>query len=246
VNIIPAIDLIGGKCVRLEQGDYAKQTTYSSDPLSVAQEFEAAGVTRLHLVDLDGAKAGKLVNLNILEQLAANTSLQIDFGGGVKTAENVQHIIDAGAKYVALGSIAVKSPELLHQWITDFGAARFFIGADVRGTKLAVNGWLEQTDIEIVPFLNQYLGLGVNQFFCTDISRDGLLAGPSTELYKDLLAQCSGLQLTASGGVSSLSDLNELAEAGCVAVIVGKAIYEERISLKQLSEFISRQKNNHA
>ncbi|MGL5888494.1 MAG: 1-(5-phosphoribosyl)-5-[(5-phosphoribosylamino)methylideneamino]imidazole-4-carboxamide isomerase [Bacteroidia bacterium] len=243
MNIIPAIDLIGGKCVRLEQGDYTKQTTYSADPLSVAQRFEAAGVTRLHLVDLDGAKAGKLVNLNVLEQLAANTKLRIDFGGGVKTAEDVQRITDSGAEYVALGSIAVKNSELLAQWIEDFGAERFFIGADVRGTKLAVNGWLEQTDVEIVPFLNKYIGLGVKQFFCTDISRDGLLAGPSTELYKHLLAECGGLELTASGGVSSLSDLAELAAAGCTAAIVGKAIYEDRISLKQISEFIGRPKN---
>lgn len=240
MNIIPAIDLIGGKCVRLEQGDYAKQTTYSADPLSVAQQFEAAGVTRLHLVDLDGAKAGKLVNLDVLELLAAKTSLQIDFGGGVKTAEDVQHIIDAGAKFVALGSIAVKSPELLKQWMTNFGAERFFIGADVRGTKLAVNGWTEQTSTEIVPFINEYIGLGVRQFFCTDISRDGLLQGPSTALYRNLLTECRGLELTASGGVSSISDLHELAEAGCAAAIVGKAIYEERISLKQLSEFISK------
>ncbi len=240
MNIIPAIDLIGGKCVRLEQGDYAKQTTYSADPLSVAQQFEAAGVTRLHLVDLDGAKAGKLINLDVLELLAAKTSLQIDFGGGVKTAEDVQHIIDAGAKFVALGSIAVKSPELLKQWMTNFGAERFFIGADVRGTKLAVNGWTEQTSTEIVPFINEYIGLGVRQFFCTDISRDGLLQGPSIALYRNLLTECRGLELTASGGVSSISDLHELAEAGCAAAIVGKAIYEERISLKQLSEFISK------
>jgi phosphoribosylformimino-5-aminoimidazole carboxamide ribotide isomerase len=243
VNIIPAIDLIGGKCVRLEQGDYTKQTTYSADPLAVAQRFEAAGVTRLHLVDLDGAKAGKLINLRVLKQLAANTKLQIDFGGGVKNAEDIQRITDAGAVYVALGSIAVKKPELLNQWIIDFGAERFFIGADVRGTKLAVNGWLEQTDVEIVPFLQHYMALGVQQFFCTDISRDGLLQGPSTGLYKQLQEACPGLQLTASGGVSSLSDLDELTAVGCTAAIVGKAIYEERISLQQLSEFISRQKN---
>lgn len=243
MNIIPAIDLIGGKCVRLEQGDYSKQTTYSADPLAIAQQFEAAGITRLHLVDLDGAKAGTLVNLHVLEQLATHTQLRIDFGGGIKTTNAVQQVLDAGAAFVAVGSIAVKTPDLLEQWFEQFGAQRFFIGADVRGTKLAVNGWLEQTDVEVIPFINQLIQRGATQFFCTDISRDGLLQGPSTELYQELLNACKGLQLTASGGVASVDDLTALAAVGCKAAIVGKAFYEGRITLKALSTFM---KHNNA
>ncbi|MCU0434759.1 MAG: 1-(5-phosphoribosyl)-5-[(5-phosphoribosylamino)methylideneamino]imidazole-4-carboxamide isomerase [Bacteroidia bacterium] len=239
MKIIPAIDLIGGKCVRLEQGDYNRQTNYADDPLEMAKAFEGAGVRRLHLVDLDGAKAGEVINLPVLERIAAHTSLQIDFGGGVKTAADVQRVLNAGAQWVAVGSMAVKSGTVVEKWFEEFGAARFFIGADVRGTQLAVSGWLEQTEVEIVPFIQRYLQLGVNEFFCTDISRDGLLQGPSTALYEMLLRECSGLRLTASGGVSGMNDLAELQRAGCTAAIVGKAIYEGRITLHDLQQWNS-------
>jgi phosphoribosylformimino-5-aminoimidazole carboxamide ribotide isomerase len=237
MQIIPAIDLINGQCVRLEQGDYTRKKMYAEDPLEVAKAFEVAGITRLHLVDLDGAKAGHVVNLNVLERIAANTSLQIDFGGGVKSEADVQQLLDAGAQWVAVGSMAVKSVETMQQWFDAFGASRFFIGADVRGTKLAVSGWLEQTEVEIVPFIQQYMAKGVAAFFCTDISRDGLLQGPSLELYSMLLRECPGLQLTASGGVSGVNDLVQLQQAGCTAAIVGKAIYEGRISFDELKQW---------
>lgn len=237
MQIIPAIDLINGQCVRLEQGDYARKTNYAEDPLEMAKAFEDAGVARLHLVDLDGAKAGRVINLNVLERIAAHTSLQIDFGGGVKTEADVQKVLDAGAQWVAVGSMAVKSADTMQQWFETFGASRFFIGADVRGTQLAVSGWLEQTQVEIVPFIQQYMAKGVAAFFCTDISRDGLLQGPSVELYAKLLRQCPGLQLTASGGVSGMDDLVQLQQTGCTAAIVGKAIYEGRISLADLKQW---------
>lgn len=237
MQIIPAIDLINGQCVRLEQGDYARKTNYAEDPLEMAKAFEDAGVARLHLVDLDGAKAGRVINLNVLERIAAHTSLQIDFGGGVKVEADVQKVLDAGAQWVAVGSMAVKSADTMQQWFEAFGASRFFIGADVRGTQLAVSGWLEQTQVEIVPFIQQYMAKGVAAFFCTDISRDGLLQGPSVELYAKLLRQCPGLLLTASGGVSGMDDLVQLQQTGCTAAIVGKAIYEGRISLADLKQW---------
>lgn len=244
MQIIPAIDLINGACVRLEQGDYNRQTHYAEDPLEMAKAFEAAGVTRLHLVDLDGAKAGRVINLPVLERIASHTALQIDFGGGVKSATDVQQVLDAGAQWVAVGSIAVKSPETMLQWFQEFGASRFFIGADVRGTQLAVSGWLEQTQVEIVPFIQQYLQLGAASFFCTDIARDGLLQGPSVDLYRMLLEECPGLQLTASGGVASVNDLSLLQECGCVAAITGKAIYEGRITLNDLQRWNSNGSNS--
>jgi phosphoribosylformimino-5-aminoimidazole carboxamide ribotide isomerase len=237
MQIIPAIDLINGQCVRLEQGDYARQTHYTCDPLDTAKAFEDAGITRLHLVDLDGAKAGRMVNLHVLERIATHTSLQIDFGGGVKFQSDVQKVLDAGAQWVAVGSMAVKSAETMQQWFEAFGASRFFIGADVRGTQLAVSGWLEQTDVEIVPFIHQYMTQGVTSFFCTDIARDGLLQGSSVELYAMLLRECPGLALTASGGVSHMRDLELLQQTGCAAAIVGKALYEGRITHADLQQW---------
>jgi phosphoribosylformimino-5-aminoimidazole carboxamide ribotide isomerase len=237
LQIIPAIDLINGQCVRLEQGDYSRKTCYAEDPLEMAKAFEAAGVKRLHLVDLDGAKAGQVINLSVLERIASRTSLQIDFGGGVKSAKDVKQVLDAGAHWVAVGSMAVKSAEIMQEWFEEFTASRFFIGADVRGTQLAVSGWLEQTQVEIVPFIQQYMMRGVSSFFCTDIARDGLLQGPSVELYVMLMEQCEGLKLTASGGVSGINDLVLLQKCGCEAAIVGKAIYEGRITLDDLQRW---------
>lgn len=237
MQIIPAIDIIDGSCVRLSQGDYNRKTTYSSDPLSVARSFEDAGLKRLHLVDLDGAKAGKIMNAAVLEKIAANTQLQIDFGGGIHIEESVASVINAGATWVTVGSVAVKAPEKLEQWIARFGGDRFMLGADVNGTKLAVSGWTETTDVEIVPFLDKWTAAGIQQVFCTDISKDGLLEGPSTALYRSLLQRFPHLQLIASGGVSSIEDLQVLQELGCSAAIVGKAIYENKITVIALANW---------
>jgi phosphoribosylformimino-5-aminoimidazole carboxamide ribotide isomerase len=237
MQIIPAIDIIDGSCVRLSQGDYNRKTTYSSDPLSVARSFEDAGLKRLHLVDLDGAKAGKIMNAAVLEKIAANTQLQIDFGGGIHIEESVASVINAGATWVTVGSVAVKAPEKLEQWIARFGGDRFMLGADVNGTKLAVSGWTETTDVEIVPFLDKWTAAGIQQVFCTDISKDGLLEGPSTALYRSLLQRFPHLQLIASGGVSSIEDLQVLRELGCSAAIVGKAIYENKITVIALANW---------
>jgi phosphoribosylformimino-5-aminoimidazole carboxamide ribotide isomerase len=237
MQIIPAIDIIDGSCVRLSQGDYNRKTTYSSDPLSVARSFEDAGLKRLHLVDLDGAKAGKIMNAAVLEKIAANTQLQIDFGGGIHIEESVASVINAGATWVTVGSVAVKAPEKLEQWIARFGGDRFMLGADVNGTKLAVSGWTETTDVEIVPFLDKWTAAGIQQVFCTDISKDGLLEGPSTALYRSLLQRFPHLQLIASGGVSSIEDLQVLRELGCSAAIVGKAIYENKITVTALANW---------
>jgi phosphoribosylformimino-5-aminoimidazole carboxamide ribotide isomerase len=237
MQIIPAIDIIDGSCVRLSQGDYNRKTTYSSDPLSVARSFEDAGLKRLHLVDLDGAKAGKIMNAAVLEKIAANTQLQIDFGGGIHIEESVASVINAGATWVTVGSVAVKAPEKLEKWIARFGGDRFMLGADVNGTKLAVSGWTETTDVEIVPFLDKWTAAGIQQVFCTDISKDGLLEGPSTALYRSLLQRFPHLQLIASGGVSSIEDLQVLRELGCSAAIVGKAIYENKITVTALANW---------
>jgi phosphoribosylformimino-5-aminoimidazole carboxamide ribotide isomerase len=237
MQIIPAIDIIDGSCVRLSQGDYNRKTTYSSDPLSVARSFEDAGLKRLHLVDLDGAKAGKIMNAAVLEKIAANTQLQIDFGGGIHIEESVASVINAGATWVTVGSVAVKAPEKLEQWIARFGGDRFMLGADVNGTKLAVSGWTETTDVEIVPFLDKWTAAGIQQVFCTDISKDGLLEGPSIALYRSLLQAFPHLQLIASGGVSSIDDLQVLRELGCSAAIVGKAIYENKITVTALANW---------
>lgn len=237
MQIIPAIDIIDGSCVRLSQGDYNQKTTYSSDPLSVARSFEDAGLKRLHLVDLDGAKAGKIMNAAVLEKIAANTQLQIDFGGGIHIEESVASVINAGATWVTVGSVAVKAPEKLEKWIARFGGDRFMLGADVNGTKLAVSGWTETTDVEIVPFLDKWTAAGIQQVFCTDISKDGLLEGPSTALYRSLLQRFPHLQLIASGGVSSIEDLQVLRELGCSAAIVGKAIYENKITVTALANW---------
>jgi phosphoribosylformimino-5-aminoimidazole carboxamide ribotide isomerase len=205
--------------------------------LSVARSFEDAGLKRLHLVDLDGAKAGKIMNAAVLEKIAANTQLQIDFGGGIHIEESVASVINAGATWVTVGSVAVKAPEKLEKWIARFGGDRFMLGADVNGTKLAVSGWTETTDVEIVPFLDKWTAAGIQQVFCTDISKDGLLEGPSMALYRSLLQRFPHLQLIASGGVSSIEDLQVLRELGCSAAIVGKAIYENKITVIALANW---------
>lgn len=235
--IIPAIDIIDGKCVRLSKGDYNAKTIYNTNPLEVAKQFEAAGLQRLHLVDLDGAKAGKVINWNVLETIASNTNLQIDFSGGISTTEQVQQCFASGASYASIGSIAVKKETLFNEWIVQFGAEKFIVGADVNEEKIAIKGWTEQTDISVFDLIGKYLRKGIVQFFVTDISKDGLLQGPSIDLYKKLILQFPTLQLIASGGVSCLQDLNDLKQIGCTAAIVGKAIYENKISLNELQNF---------
>jgi phosphoribosylformimino-5-aminoimidazole carboxamide ribotide isomerase len=237
MQIIPAIDIIEGKCVRLTEGDYAQKKIYNEDPLEVAKQFEGVGLMRLHLVDLDGAKAGKVVNWKVLEKIANKTNLAIDFGGGIKTEATLKTVLDTGAKYATIGSLAVKNRALFETWIAQFGAGIFMLGADVFEEKIAVGGWIEKTNIDIYDFIQSYVAKGVTQLFCTDIQKDGKLEGPSLELYQKVITQFPNLQLIASGGVSKLQDLEALRNMGCAAAIVGKAIYENKISLSELSKF---------
>jgi phosphoribosylformimino-5-aminoimidazole carboxamide ribotide isomerase len=234
MTIIPALDIIGGKCVRLSKGDYTRQIVYHEDPVEVAKQFEDAGLSRLHIVDLDGAKAGKIMNWGILEDIAIATKLKIDFGGGIKTISDVARVFNAGASIITIGSIAVKHPELLEEWLMEFGAAKFLIGADVLDEKIKISGWLEDGGIGIFQFIGRMLSLGVTDIFCTDISKDGLLQGPSFDLYKNIITEHPELNLIASGGVSSLEDVLALKKTGCSGVIIGKAIYEGKVSLKDL------------
>jgi phosphoribosylformimino-5-aminoimidazole carboxamide ribotide isomerase len=237
MQIIPAIDIIDGKCVRLTQGDYEQKKIYNENPLEVAKEFEAAGLQRLHLVDLDGAKAGAVKNWKVLEAIAGKTALVIDFGGGIKTEKDVNIVFDSGAALATIGSLAVKNEAEFVKWLLQFGAEKFLLGADVKEEKITVGGWLETTNITIYDFLQKYIDHGVQQVFCTDVSKDGLLAGPSVELYKKIIERFPTLHFIASGGVSNISDLETLAEIGCEGAIVGKAIYENRISLEELKKF---------
>lgn len=232
--IIPAIDIIDGKCVRLTQGDYSQKKIYNEQPLEVAKQFEDAGLLRLHLVDLDGAKAGAVKNWKVLETIAAKTSLVIDFGGGIKTAKDVQIVFDSGAAFATVGSIAVKDEKEFVSWLLQFGAAKFLLGADVNNEKIAVHGWQETSDIWVYDFIEKYIQQGVQQLFCTDISKDGKLEGPAIDLYKNIIEKFSSLHFIASGGVSSMKDLEELEKIGCKGAIIGKAIYENRISLNDL------------
>ena len=237
MQIIPAIDIIEGKCVRLTEGDYAQKKIYNEDPLEVAKQFEGVGLMRLHLVDLDGAKAGAVVNWKVLEKIANKTNLVIDFGGGIKTEATLKTVLDTGATYATIGSLAVKERVLFEEWIERFGATIFMLGADVHAEKIAIGGWLEKTEIDVYDFIGSYMNKGVTQIFCTDIQKDGKLEGPSIELYQKILQQYPSLQLIASGGVSQLNDLDALRTIGCSAAIVGKAIYEHKISLVELSTF---------
>jgi len=237
MQIIPAIDIIEGKCVRLTEGDYAQKKIYNEDPLEVAKAFEGIGLMRLHLVDLDGAKSGQVINWKVLEKIANQTQLKIDFGGGIKTEAILKTVLDTGATYATIGSLAVKSPEIFQEWIARFGAKVFMLGADVLDEKIAIGGWLEKTNIIVFDFIKLYIDKGVKQIFCTDIKKDGKLQGPSIDLYQKILEQFPDLRLIASGGVSSLDDLIELEEIGCSAAIVGKAIYENKITISELANF---------
>ncbi len=238
-SIIPAIDIIDGKCVRLTQGDYDQKTIYNENPLEVALMFESIGIKRLHLVDLDGAKKGSVVNLKVLDLIASKTKLKIDFGGGIKTDKDIQNVYDAGADIATIGSVAVKDKELFFSWLHKYGAAKILLGADVKNEKIAIGGWLETTDISMFDFIKENMEQGVKDIFCTDISKDGLLQGPSIELYKKIIDQFPEINLIASGGVASLNDLNELKKIGCSGAIVGKAIYEEKITIEELKKIIN-------
>jgi len=238
MRIIPAIDIIEGKCVRLSKGDYDTKKIYNENPLEVAKMFENHGIKNLHLVDLDGAKASHIVNYKVLETIASNTSLSIDFGGGLKSDEDLKIAFESGANQITGGSIAVKNPENFKSWLQKYGADKIILGADANNEKVAVGGWLEESDKELIPFIQSYLKEGVSYVICTDISKDGMLQGPSFNLYQKILNETDNIKLIASGGISTFDELPRLAEMGCEGTIVGKAIYEERISMKQLEQFI--------
>ena len=238
MELIPAIDIIEGRCVRLSQGDYATRKVYDEHPLEVAKAFEDAGIRRLHMVDLDGAKARHIVNWKVLEQVAGHTSLTVDFGGGLKSDDDLRVAFGCGAAMVTGGSIALRHPEVFGRWLESYGGERIILGSDCRDGKIAVNGWQESTQTELMPFIKEYMQKGVQKTICTDISRDGMLAGPSVELYRRILAECPGLYLIASGGVSSVADLEALSAAGLPAVIFGKALYEGRIRLNDLKPYL--------
>ncbi len=238
MEIIPAIDIIDGKCVRLAKGDFDQKVVYNDDPVEVAKNFEAIGIKRLHIVDLDGAKGKALQNIKSLENVSKNTSLIIDFGGGIKKTGDLQQVFNAGAAMVSVGSVTVKDPELFSEWINNFGADKFLPGADVLDKKIKIHGWKEETGIDIFDFISSIMDKGIDRVFCTDISKDGMLQGPATLLYRDIINRFPSLQLIASGGISTYDDLVKLKEIGCSGAIVGKAIYEEKISLKQIADFI--------
>lgn len=234
--IIPAIDLIDGNCVRLTKGEYDTKKVYSDDPLDMAQRFEESGFQRLHLVDLDGAKVGKVVNLSVLQRICSNTSLKVDFGGGIKSDEDLQKALNAGADQVTIGSLAVKAPEKVKEWITEYGAERIILGADVKERMIAVSGWLETSNLDLFDFIDSYYELGIRHVLCTDISKDGMLQGPAFDLYIEIMEKYSDLQLIASGGVSGIEDVKQLKANGIPSVVIGKAIYEGRIDLSELAQ----------
>jgi len=237
MRIIPAIDIIDGKCVRLSKGDYNTKKIYNENPVEVAKEFESFGIQHLHLVDLDGAKSKHIVNHKVLEKIAKETSLQIDFGGGLKTLEDIQIAFDSGAKQITIGSIAVQDPEFCFELIKKFGKENIILGADCDNRKIKTSGWLEESNQDVIDFILRYQENGVQHVICTDISKDGMLEGPSTDLYQDILSRAS-VQLVASGGISGIEDVYKMKEIGCAGTIIGKAIYEGRISLKQLQTFV--------
>ncbi len=241
MRIIPAIDVIDGKCVRLAKGDYDTKKVYNEDPLEVAKMFEDHGIQYLHLVDLDGAKSKHIVNYRILEQIASRTNLNIDFGGGLKSDEDLHIAFDSGAQQITGGSIAVKEPDVFLGWLLKYGAERIILGADAKDEKIAVSGWLEESEEALMPFIRQYQSKGVHYVICTDISKDGMLQGPSFQLYERILRETPGIKLIASGGISEFDELPRLAQLGCEGAIIGKAIYEGRIQMKQLEQFILQQ-----
>ncbi len=238
MTIIPAIDIIDGKCVRLTQGDYNQKKEYSAQPLEVAKRFEDAGLKRLHLVDLDGAREKKVKNWKVLESIASGTFLEIDFGGGIATEKDVQVVFDSGAAFATVGSIAVKNESEFAKWLVTFGADKFLLGADVKDQMIVIHGWMEATEKTVFDFIDNYTGKGVRQVFCTDVSKDGKLEGPSFKIYSQIVERFPELYFIASGGVSSVEDLHALEKIGCKAAIVGKAIYENRVTLTDLKEFI--------
>ncbi|WP_431241570.1 1-(5-phosphoribosyl)-5-[(5-phosphoribosylamino)methylideneamino]imidazole-4-carboxamide isomerase [Flavobacterium sp. P21] len=238
MRIIPAIDIIEGKCVRLSKGDYDTKIIYNENPLEVAKSFEAHGIEYLHLVDLDGAKSSKIVNYKILEQIATQTSLKIDFGGGLKSDDDLRIAFESGANQITGGSIAVKNRAIFEKWISEYGSQKIILGADAKDEKIAVSGWLEDSNEDLVPFIKNYMKKGIEYVICTDIAKDGMLQGPSFDLYSKILAEAKGIKLIASGGISTFDELPKLAELGCEGTIIGKAIYEGRISLKQLENYI--------
>lgn len=238
IEIIPAIDIIGGKCVRLSQGDYNQKTVYNEHPLEVAKMFADAGISRLHLVDLDGAKAHHIVNHAVLESIATKTDLIIDFGGGLKSDDDLRIAFECGASMVTGGSIAVRNPDVFSGWIARYGGDKIILGADVKEKMIAVGGWTETTHLDLMPFVQAYLEQGINKVICTDISKDGMLEGPSLDLYAEMMQEMPGIYLIASGGVSSIRDIEMLEEMGVPAVITGKAIYEGRFQLNELHRFL--------
>jgi phosphoribosylformimino-5-aminoimidazole carboxamide ribotide isomerase len=244
MRIIPAIDIIDGKCVRLTKGDYDTKKVYNENPLEVAKMFEDAGIQYLHLVDLDGAKAQHIVNYKVLEQISSKTNLKIDFGGGLKTNEDLHIAFNSGAKQITGGSIAVKDPHTFEGWISKYGAAKIILGADSDEGKVSISGWMEQSKENVIPFIKAYQKKSIQYVICTDISKDGMLEGPSVELYKQIISECTNssngqsIRLIASGGLSTIEELPILKEIGCEGVIIGKAIYENRITLKQLEKFV--------
>ena len=235
MHIIPAIDIIGGKCVRLTKGDYNQKKEYSDNPTAIAKAFEDAGIQRLHVVDLDGAKAKNVVNLETLQSITSSTNLIVDFGGGVKTRKDLEKVLEAGAKQVTAGSIAANNREEVKSWIEEYGAEKIILGADVLDEKVMVSGWQESSDLDLMEYLEYYLQLGIEYVICTDISKDGVLQGPSFELYQKILGEFPELKLIASGGVSGKSDLIQLKEQGLYGAIVGKAFYEGHITLEELA-----------
>ncbi|MFY0686530.1 MAG: 1-(5-phosphoribosyl)-5-[(5-phosphoribosylamino)methylideneamino]imidazole-4-carboxamide isomerase [Cyclobacteriaceae bacterium] len=237
MHIIPAIDLIDGKCVRLEKGDYSKKKEYHEDPVAVASSFEQAGIKRLHLVDLDGAKAKHVVNLDVLNRIAESTALTIDFGGGVKSDQDIQQVFANGASQVTGGSIAAKDKTVFSRWIDTYGPEKVILGADVLNEEVMVSGWQEGSSLELMSFLKYYVGQGITYVICTDISKDGMMAGPSFDLYQKIMNQFPAIKLIASGGVTTITDLERLREMNMYGAIVGKAIYEGSINLDQLSKF---------
>ncbi|MCF6212834.1 MAG: 1-(5-phosphoribosyl)-5-[(5-phosphoribosylamino)methylideneamino]imidazole-4-carboxamide isomerase [Flavobacteriaceae bacterium] len=238
MRLIPAIDIINGKCVRLSKGDYSTQKIYNENPLEVAKMFEAHGIQFLHLVDLDGAKASHIVNYKVLESIALNTNLSIDFGGGLKSDGDLRIAFESGANQITGGSIAVKDPLTFKKWLQDYGADKIILGADAMNEKVAIGGWLEESDKALIPFIHSYVKKGVAYVICTDISKDGMLQGPSFELYQKILNTVDGVKLIASGGISAFDELPRLAEMGCEGAIIGKAIYEHKISMKQIEDYI--------
>jgi phosphoribosylformimino-5-aminoimidazole carboxamide ribotide isomerase len=242
LRIIPAIDIIDGKCVRLTKGDYSTKKIYNENPLEVAKEFEAAGIEYLHVVDLDGAKASQIINYKVLEQIAGKTNLKIDFGGGLKSDKDLEIAFNSGAHQITGGSIAVKNSDIFESWIEKYGAHKIILGADFypdsSGGKIATNGWQEESTLELIPFIKGYHDKGIQYVICTDISKDGMLQGPSFDMYKEILSETKDIKLIASGGISTFDELPRLAENGCEGVIIGKAIYEHKISLKQLEQYI--------